>query len=71
MVLRYGLVVRPPGVRVRLNAWAADRREVINRKTTKSLEVTLAEENDQKIRMKVLGRHHHTTSSPGTGGTLA
>ena len=71
MVSRYGLVVRPLGVRVRLNAWAADRREVINRKTTKSLEVTLAEENDQKIRMEVLGRRQYTSSSPGMGGTSA
>ena len=48
-----------------------NEEKLLTVKTTKLLEVTLAGENDQKIRMKVLGRRQHIASSPGMGGTSA
>jgi len=65
---RRGLVVRPPGI-LAMNAWVADRIVVIDHKTSKSLEVTLAGENDQKTFKEVLSRRQHTASSPRKEGT--
>jgi len=51
--------------------WAADEREVINRKFTELLEVIPMSQNDQKIRTKALGRRQQTTLSPAMEGTSA
>ena len=61
---RRGLVVRPPGI-LTLNARVANRTKVINRRTTKSLEVTRVGKNDQKILMEILSCRHQSQEKKG------
>ena len=65
-----GLVVRPPGI-LAMNAWGAHGTEVIDRKVTKLLEVTLIGENYQKTPMEVPSCRQHIASSQEMGKTSA